>query len=346
MWTGGISTLNMSTLLRQAMASTQSQLAQAQTELASGQHADMGLALGAETGRDLLWHSELGGMQQMLDANKLAAVRAGLTQSSLSAIGDAANAFLSTLVGARNAQNGQELAKTAATQGLDQLTSLLNTAHDGQYIFGGTNSQQKPAADYAGSAGQSAVAAAFQSAFGMAPSDAAVNGISASAMQIFLDGDFGTLFGPAQWKANWSAASDRPMLSRVDHGLQVQASSTANGEAFRKLTEAFTMVASLGEANLNQAAFETVVDKALAVTGQALLGIGNEQSRLGLAQNQLSAANDRITLRLTAVTGDVQSVESVDKYEAATRANALMTQLETSYTLTGRISQLSLLKYL
>jgi flagellar hook-associated protein 3 FlgL len=36
----------------------------------------------------------------------------------------------------------------------------------------------------------------------------------------------------------------------------------------------------------------------------------------------------------------------VDSYEAATRINLLMSQLETSYALTGRISRMSLLSYI
>ena len=39
-------------------------------------------------------------------------------------------------------------------------------------------------------------------------------------------------------------------------------------------------------------------------------------------------------------------MEGVDPYEAATRVSALVSQIETSYALTSRIQQLSLLKFM
>jgi len=39
-------------------------------------------------------------------------------------------------------------------------------------------------------------------------------------------------------------------------------------------------------------------------------------------------------------------VEGVDPYEASTRMNSLLAQVEASYTLTSRIQQMSLMNYL
>jgi flagellar hook-associated protein 3 FlgL len=46
------------------------------------------------------------------------------------------------------------------------------------------------------------------------------------------------------------------------------------------------------------------------------------------------------------ITTQIGSLENVDPYEASTRLNNLTTQLETSYTLTGKIQQLTLSKYI
>jgi flagellar hook-associated protein 3 FlgL len=346
MRTGGISTLNIAYLLRDSITRSQLDLSKAQTELVSGRHADVGLTLGSGTGRDLLWRVEIGAMQQLADTNKLASVRADVSQSAMDAIRDLAGKFLATITGARNADHGQELAKTAARSALDQLTGLLNTAHDGQYLFGGTNTGTAPLADYAASPAKTSVDAAFAAAFGMSQDDPAVVNITAAGMAAFLDTQFAALFDPAGWSANWSSAADRPLMTRIDGNQRVQASTNANGEPFRQLAQALAMVAELGAPGLNQSAFETIVDKALSLTSGAIAGVGAEQSRLGLAQNDISAANERLGRRLGAVMATVRNVESVDNYEAATRVNALMTQLETSYTLTGRISRLSLLNYI
>ena len=43
---------------------------------------------------------------------------------------------------------------------------------------------------------------------------------------------------------------------------------------------------------------------------------------------------------------NILDMEGVDPYEVSNRVTALLTQIETSYALTARIQQLSLLKYL
>lgn len=346
MRSGGISTLNMAYMLRYSITSSQLDLSKAQIELASGRHADVGLTLGSNTGRDLLWRAQIAELQQFSDRNKLAGVQADVTQSALGAMRDLANTFLETLTGARNAFQGQEVAKSAAKSALVQLTALLNTTHDGQYIFGGTNSGTAPIADYATGTAKTSVDTAFAAAFGIAQNDPAVVNITAANMQAFLDTQFTSLFDATGWPANWSSAADELLMARVDSTQRVPVNASANNDAIRQLVQAITMVAELGTPGLNQTAFETIADKALSLTGAAVLGIGDEQSQLGISQNQISTANERIELRLNALTEDVQSIESVDKYEAATRVNSLMIQLETAYSLTGRISRLSLLNYI
>ena len=342
----GISQLNISGQLALAMAQSQRQLAQAQIEVSTGRHADMGLSLGGNIADDLQWRAELAGLQQISDGNKLAQTRATLTQDSMKSLSDAAASFIATLTGARGAQNGQVLAKQAAETAYEQFTSILNTSENGQYIFGGINSGQSPLSSYAGSLAESAVSAAFQTSFGMAQNDPAAVAITPAAMQVFIDTNFADQFQPPQWLANWSPASGTLQTTRVDKTQTVEAATSAAMAPFRQLAQAFIMVSQLGTPGLSQATFQAVVDKAMATTGGAQAQLAAEQSRIGLAQAAISAATDTLDRHMTALTGYIQSAESVDKYEAATRTNALMTQLETSYTLTGRISQLSLLKYI
>ena len=345
----GVSTLVMSNLLKDTIHRTQRDLTESQVEYSTGRHADVGLALGAVTGRDLTMRAQLTELQSLTSGNELAGTRLELAQSTLSAIRDAADTFLQTLTGARGASDGQATAKAAAEAALATLTGLLNTTFGGNYLFGGIASDQKPIADYPGSpagAAKASVDAAFFAAFGMQQSSPGVSGIPASSMQSFLDNQFAAMFEPPQWQADWSQASDTTRMTRIDTGQRVDSGLSANAAPYRTLVQAFTMVLDLGEGQLNAMAFQTVVDQAMTLAGNGILGIGNEQARLGISQNQITAASDRIALRLKALTGDSQTVEGVDPYEAATRTNTLQTQLEASYTLTGRISKLSILNYI
>jgi flagellar hook-associated protein 3 FlgL len=344
-----ISTLVMSTLLKDSVRRSQSLLSDAQKEFSTGRHADMGLVLGETTGRDLMWRAQLSELQSLSDGNKLAGNRLDLVQSTMSSIRDVANTFLQTLTGTRNAADGQAAARAAASSALRSLTSMLNTTYNGQALFGGINSDRPPVADYQTTppgAAATSVESAFFAAFGMNQQDSGVVTITGPNMESFLDTAFNPLFQPAQWQADWSTASNTNMTARIDTGLVIQAGSNANIEAFRQLAEAFTMVLDLGTGQLNQTAYKAIADRAIKLAGQGVLGIGFEQARLGIAEAEITTATERIALRMTTITGGIGTLENVDKYEAAMRVNTLQTQLEASYTLTGRISRLSILNYM
>ena len=79
---------------------------------------------------------------------------------------------------------------------------------------------------------------------------------------------------------------------------------------------------------------------------QAQSEIGAEQARIAMSEQRLNMAMEALQTRKNNLSSAVAELEGVDPYEAATRVNLLMTQLETSYALTGRISRLSLLSYI
>jgi flagellar hook-associated protein 3 FlgL len=346
MRTEGISTLNMSMLLRSAMMSVQARLASAQVEVSTGRYFDIGLTLGSKVNSDIRWRGQLDELQHLIDGGKFAANRAELTQTALDSIAKIASSFMNTLTGARGSAGGQTVAKDAAQGSLDALTDLLNTTYDGQYLFGGVNSQSAPLACYDGSPAKAALDVAFLAAFGFAQTDPQVAGISGAAMAGFLGGPYHALFEPPGWQASWSQAADQGVKTRIGSELMTDVSVSANASGFRKLAEALTMVMDLGEGNLSQPAFEEVVDAALSLAGMAQLETGAEQTRIGLAQSQISAAIDRMTLQRTALTKNIQNLESADPYEAAMRVNELIGQLEASYTISGRLSQLRLANYI
>ena len=106
------------------------------------------------------------------------------------------------------------------------------------------------------------------------------------------------------------------------------------------------MVADLGAQNLDQQAYETMVDKAVSVVSTAVQEFGQLQSRLGAVQQRVSDASDRMSVQSNILTSQINSLETVDPYETATRVSTLMNQVESSYALTARIMGLSILNYL
>ena len=67
---------------------------------------------------------------------------------------------------------------------------------------------------------------------------------------------------------------------------------------------------------------------------------------LGVSENRITKASTALESQLRIITLHLGDVEGVDAYEASTRMKSLLTQVETSYTLTARIQQMSLMNYL
>ncbi len=211
------------------------------------------------------------------------------------------------------------------------------------------NSDVKPVTDYFDTptpANRQAVADAFFTQFGITQSDPAAANISASDMQAFLDGPFAALFDDPAWGDDWSSASNQNVRSRISTSETIDSSTNANETAFRKLAQAYTMVADLGIQNLSQPAFETVINQATKIVNEAVQDLGDLQSQLGVAEQRVKDASDRMSLQLDIMTTQVKTLEGVDPNEAATRVSQLLTQIETSYALTAHIMGLSILDYL
>lgn len=344
-----VSTQAVTNAIQQSIRQTQQRMIDAQVEVSTGRHADVGRTLGYRTGQTVSLRVEFSRLTTIMETNSVISTRLDTGQAALQGIVDTAQEFLGQLFGARDSVSGASVLQRVAQNALATLGDLMNSAVDGEFIFAGVNVDVKPVEDYFGStvpASRQSLADAFTAEFGISQSDPAVADITSAEMDTFLNGAFSTVFGEANWTANWSSASQDSIRSRISTRELIDTSITANEEAFRTLASAFTMLADLGVENLNDSAFETIVDKAVAIVTNAISGLSQLQGRLGSVQERVSSANERMSMTKDIMTRQINNFEMVDPYEAATRVNSLATQLETSYAVTARIQNLSLLNYL
>jgi flagellar hook-associated protein 3 FlgL len=334
---------------RLSILKLQHELTVAQQEVSSGRLADVGLSLGGRTSETISLRAQLAQYQTITDANASVKTRIDSTQAAMSSFVTTAQKFITTLLAARSANNGQGLAQNEAKANLTALIDGLNTAVGSEYIFGGINSSVKPVTNYYGTptpANQAAVASAFTAAFGTTQSDPANDQITAASMQSFLDGAFSNLFADPAWSADWSKASSENITSRISATEDVEGSANANEPGFRELAKAYTMVADLGTQTLNRNTFDTIVDSAVKLVGQAIQDIATTQARLGTSSARVEASNQHMSLQVNVITAQIDNLEKVDPFEASTKVTTLMTQLQTSYSMTARIMNLTILNYL
>jgi flagellar hook-associated protein 3 FlgL len=326
----------------------QADVAKHSQELSSGRWADVGLKLGHRTGHSLEMRQEIGRIETILDTNGMVASRLHTTQAALDGVRQTAERTVATLVTLRNNPGAAGVAGPQAALDLKALAGALNANFNGQHIFAGINTDVKPFADYEAtpSPAKAAVDLAFSNYFGMSQTDPAVAGISEADMALFLENEFADLFEDPAWSA-WSQASGtRNLQSRISMSELVETSVNTNEPAFRKLAMAYTMLSDLGGANLPSGAYQAIVRKATEVMGAAVPEIAGLQGRLGVAQNRVKDADQRLTIQRDILTRQVSGLEAVDPYDTAARLNELMSQVEMSYSITARVRQLSLLNFI
>jgi flagellar hook-associated protein 3 FlgL len=344
-----ISTSAISAATRSSLMKVQQELADAQKEMTTKRFADVGKTLGFRTGQTISLRQEHSRLTTIIETNTTVSTRLKATQSTLQNLSDNAQNFSKQLLGSRIGGTNALGIQTDAQNRLDGFLDTMNTTFGDGYMFAGINSDVKPMSEYFGTptpASRQGVANAFLAEFGIAQSNPAVQNISAADMQTFLDTTFADLFDDPSWSTDWSSASTQNVRSRISTNELIETSTNADELAFRKLAMAYTMVSDVGTANLGQPAFEVVIDQANRLINEAVKELGDIQAKLGVSQQRVKDASERMTLQLDILTSQVSSLESVDQYEAATRVNDLLTQIETSHALTARILSLSILKYL
>ena len=347
MKTSFVSSHSVSQAMRYSTMRTQSDLVKAQKELDTGKVFDSGLALGARTAQTITFARDLERLNGIVDSNGLVAARLTATQEALTHITSAAQEFLGVLTASVSGDAAASVTRDSGRAALDTLTSILNTPFNGEYIFAGINTDVKPFEGFAaGSAPKVAFDAAFLAHFTFSQSDPAAANITTAQMDAFITTTLEPQFLGAGWQADWSNATDQTIVSRIALNETTETSVSANNDGIRKLAMAAAAISDLFGSNLSVAGKEALVSRAVGLVGEAISAIAELQSQTGVVEQRVSAASDRMKMQADLFERSIIETEGVDPYEAANRVKELLSHIETSYALTARIQQLSLLRFL
>lgn len=340
-----ISTSNLSGGLRSPILRLQTELDRARQEATTGVSADPGLALGAKSGRVVSARGETARLTALVEANSVTTTRLQATQSALGHLGDVAKSFRDTLLGAAQGDPSARAAlRQQASSQLAQALSALNVKVGGRHLFSGAESDVAPMRGAAN--GAQAMTNAFVATFGSTPDAPASATINGAAMRAFVQGAATNLFNDANWAADWSAVGDAPTRSRISPDEIIDSSVSANAPAIRKLTQALTMMSELGAQSLNTEAYQALAGEAASLTADAMGGLTLLTAKAGATSQRVSEASDRMSAKIALLSGDMDRLEGVDAYEAATRVTRLQTQLQAAFSMTSQLRGLNLFDYL
>jgi flagellar hook-associated protein 3 FlgL len=342
-----VSSQAISQAMRYQMLRMQADLVRSNTEMVTGRVADTGLALGARSGMSVSFHREVDRLKSLIDSNSFAATRLEATQIGLRELTEAVSDLMAAFSTAHSTSSNPTIAKQEADAALAALTSTLNTNLNGEYLFAGINTDMRPLHDFTDPTSPNRIAYenAFVTFFGFQPTDAAAASIDTASMDAFLD-VVETQFLGADWNTLWSTATDQQITSRITLTETAQTSVSANGSGFRKLAMTAATVAYIFQGDLSEGARAAIFERSLTLLGQATTELANQQGVIGITEQRLERSNERMRMQIDLLTNSLYDLEGVDEYEASSRVTGLMAQIELSYSLTARMQQLSLLKFL
>jgi flagellar hook-associated protein 3 FlgL len=340
------STLSFSKSLNSSNRRLQVALLDAQRQLTTGRYADVGLKIGGQISRNLTWRTEIADLTSTIERNSLVSSRAQVGQATLEAIKTQIGSLRDIAISGRSAQSGQSIAKAAGGNTLNSLLELMNTSFAGDFIFAGRSPDVTPLSSYEGLSAQIAFETAFQQEFGFPKNSPSAANISQTQMQQFLDGRFSALFDEPAWSTDWSNADNGNLYTRVDAGTTLDLDANVNEVPFRQVLKAAVALHEFGGTAIQQGVFQLVADKSAENLAEGFDQIAEIQARIGHGQNTLELATNRLSAKKSLLETAIGKTENVSQYDAAAQVNNLMTQLESSYAVTGRISRLSLLSFL
>ncbi len=258
---------------------------------------------------------------------------------------EAAQQVRNTLVTFKGNDAADQLAiqKTEIQSAMSAFSSAANLSFNGEFLFAGINTDVRPLEDYNAAAKSTfdTALATFMSANGIA----SMSDFTKAQMEDFITNTLEPLYD-TEWAADWSKASSQNMTSRISTTEVVQSSTNATTEGFRKFALASVIALELMDENVSSEVRAYIGEAALGYVEQANTQITAERSTLGISEARVKKANTSLQAQIKLINTHITDLEGVDTYEASTRMNTLLTQVETSYTLTARIQRLSLIDFL
>ncbi|WP_105381492.1 flagellar hook-associated family protein [Neorhizobium alkalisoli] len=369
MKTSFVSTLSIQTTMRNAISGVQREMVKANQEAVTQKHADLGVALGANTSRAIDLSRDITRIESLYNTASLATQRLESAELALSKMDELGLDIQGAILTLGNSTDATSLAtaRTTMKSALDAFTNFANTSVQGEYIFAGINTDVKPMEDYF--APGSPAKAAFDTELNhfmstQVPVIPSLSVMTETQMKTFLD-DLGKKFdgtapltspphpaglaGQDFWTTFFSDASDENMKSRISQSEVVESSTNANKAGMRKFAFASIVSLELLQPNMNDLARQAVSARTRSVISEAMNGvdsINQQRTTIGIYTERVSKAEERLQAQKDILTKGLIGLENVDPEEAATRLNALKTLLETAYTVTAKIQQLSLANFL
>lgn len=331
MITGNLGDLSRAFLLRQQSTAVKSELSTLAAELSSGRVSDLQKSFGGDFGALASVEHSLKLNASYLESNRDAGQFAAAQQLALDGVLSAVSRAGADFLGAASTGEATQRATIYAQAGdqLNQMISDLNTRFGDRALFGGVATGVPPLQ------GANAILADL--------SNAVAGATTATAVMAAADAWFDTPGGGFETVAYQGATTDLAPFA-ISEGDQVSLSTRADHQALRDIMKSVAVTALMGQGLLSGNVAEQ--KRLLAATGAGLMNSADEltavKAGIGYAEERIETARIQSETQAASLRLAQNALVSADPYETALRLKDVETQLQTVYTVTARLSNLSL----
>lgn len=315
----------LSTALSNSISELRTQIADRAQEATTGRQADLISHLNGRIDHALLGDKALKENEDDQARIELRQIRLSLSEDAMGSIRDLTEGLsleMQSAIGIVDVERQQTVA-TQAREALSEVLSRLNVRHGERYLFSGDATATAPFLD----------ADALLSDLQTIAAGAVDQADFAAQVQTYFDdptGGFQTSFYQGT-----QTASD---------GDAVLPNQGAFADMFLGLS--IMALAAPGSAIPFAATGTPAMDNALARLERGRTLLVDVEAGIGIRQDSLQSELDLLGREKLLLTSSFQDLTGKDQYEAATQLKELEANLEASYLLTSRLSNLSLLNYL
>ena len=317
-------------------ASLKSNLNTLAQELSTGRASDLTAHLGADQARVSGIDRQLQMLSGFTQSNRQTGQLLDMMQLALSGIEDhraaAASALLTITDGSSPAQI-QDAAKVAMA-GFEGVVHAMNSRFGDRAMFGGNDMSSNPLAPAADMMDELRTAVSGAAGFG--------------DVEAILEDWFNTAGGGFDTLGFQGDTGGAPLQRAADDARTIDIEARADDPAIRDALKYFAMGALAADSAVplnkeDRTALQQDAGEGLMTVSSHLTSV---QSGLGSIQGLVEQGSARLAAKTSTLSIARNDLVSVDPFDTATKLQNVQLQLETHYTLTARLSRLSLTEYL
>ncbi|SOC06714.1 flagellin [Rhodobacter maris] len=305
-------------------------------ELVTGVAQDVGAAVGGDfTALASITHS-LQRIESYDQAAKEMALSTSTQQTALETIQTHAQSVGSELVaaGTTGVSTSVDATLQDAAYRFSSIVQSLNVSVSGRYLMSGVATDTRPVAS-----ADDILAALKAETSGMTTATEIIE-----AVNDWFDQPEGS--GSGFLDEAYFGSTTATSAVAVSETESAQLTVTAADPAIRNMLKGFALAALATDDTLSETARAALASSAGGQIINAENALTTTRANLGSVEELISDAQTRNANQKTALSLAQLDLIGVDEYDTATALEAVETQLETLYTLTSRLSQLSLTDYI